>query len=84
MDLLEKFTAAAQAVGAEVVPCQDLQQAVDYLAGQVDGPLLCPEFASAQRSGLRDKLTAAGLEPLCDKFRQRAPTARARRISSRR
>ena len=77
MDLLEKFSAAAQAVGGEVVSFADLQQAVDYLAAQVDGPLLCPDFASAQRTGLRDKLTAAGLELVCDQFRQQAPTARA-------
>ena len=76
-ELEKSFVAAAEAVGAQVVECKSLQQAVDYLAEQIDGTLLCPSFASGERAGLVDKLTKAGLTLVTDDFRRQAPTAEA-------
>jgi len=76
-EIKKRFVAAAEAVGAQVVECKNLQQAVAYLADQVDGPLLCPPFASGERAGLVDELTKAGLELVTDNFRHHSPTAQA-------
>ncbi len=71
------FVTTAKAVGAQVIECKTLQQAVSYLAEQVDGTLLCPRFASGERSGLAEKLTKAGLQLVTDDFRNQAPNAKA-------
>jgi L-lactate dehydrogenase complex protein LldG len=76
-ELKNSFVAAAEAVGAQVVECKSLSQAVSYLADQVDGPLLCPPFASGQRAGLEEKLRKAGLTVITDNLRTHAPTAKA-------
>lgn len=77
IDLKEKFIAAAELVGAQVVECKSLKQAIDYLAEQVEGPLLCPAFASGKSAKLADKLVKAGLEVVSDDFRQQASHAKA-------
>lgn len=76
-ELKKSFVAAAEAVGARVIECKGLRQAVDYLAEQVDGTLLCPGFASGERAGLADKLAEAGLELVTGDFRRHAPGAKA-------
>ncbi len=75
-ELKKSFVAAAQVVGAEVIDCKNLQEAVAYLAEQVDGPLLCPSFASGERAGLAEKLVAAGVTLVAEDFRQQAPHAK--------
>lgn len=76
-ELKKGFIAAAEAVGAHIVECKNLQQAVDYTAEQIDGVLLCPRFASGERAGLTAKLEDAGLNLVTQDFRQHAPTAKA-------
>ncbi len=76
-ELKKKFVAAAELVGAQVVDCKSLKQAIEYLAEQIDGPLLCPTFASGKRIKLVDKLSKAGVELITDDFRQQAPHAKA-------
>jgi len=76
-ELKKSFATAAEVVGAQVIECKGLKQAVDYLAEKVDGPLLCPVFASGERNKLVEKLTKAGLELITEDFRHLAPTARA-------
>lgn len=76
-ELKRIFVSAAEAVGAQVVDCKNLQQAIDYLAERLDGTLVCPRFASGERAGLATKLTNAGLKVVTDNLRQQAPTATA-------
>ena len=76
-NLQKSFIATAETAGAKVVSCQDLNQVIAYLAEQVEGALLCPSFASAERSGLLDRLAGAGLELVTEEFRRRAPLAKA-------
>lgn len=76
-ELKNIFVTAAEVVGAQVIDCKSLKQAIDYLAQQIDGPLLCPAFASGARAKLADKLSRAGLEVVCENFRQQAPNAKA-------
>lgn len=60
--LQETFTAAAEQVGARVRACPDLAAALDYLAAQVDGPVLVPSFPSGERLALARRLQEAGLQ----------------------
>ena len=76
-ELRRSFVAAAEAVGARVTDCKNLQHAINYLSEQVDGPILCPSFASAQRVGLEEKLRNAGLTVITGDFRTHAPTAKS-------
>lgn len=76
-ELKKSFVAAAEVVGAQVIDCKSLKQAIDYLAQQIDGLLLCPVFASGARAKLADKLTKAGLDVISEDFRQQAPNAKA-------
>jgi len=76
-ELKKSFVAAAEVVGAQVIECKNLKQAVDYLAKQVDGPLLCPAFASGVRGKLVEKLSKAGLDVVTEDFRQQGPNAKA-------
>lgn len=75
--LKKSFISAAEAVGAQVIECKSLPQAVAYLAEQIDGTLLCPSFVSGERAGLVGKLTAAGVTLITEDFRQQAPAAKA-------
>jgi len=77
MELKTNFVSAAEAVGGQVVDCKSLKQALEYLVDKVDGPLLCPAFASGQRIKLAEKLAKAGLKPVTEDFRTHAPSARA-------
>lgn len=76
-EVKKNFVAAAEVVGAQVVECESFMQAVGYLVEKVDGPLLCPAFASGERVKLAEKLAKAGLELITDNFRQYAPSAKA-------
>lgn len=76
-EIKKSFVLAAEAVGAQVIECENLQQAIAYLTEQVDGSLLCPRFASGERTNLVDLLTSAGLQVVTENFRQQAPHARA-------
>jgi len=75
--LKKSFAAAAEAAGAKVVEFKDLKQAVSYLAEQVDCPVLCPPFASAERLRLVEQLTAAGLTLVTENFRQQGTNVTA-------
>lgn len=75
--LKKSFVAAAELVGAQVVDCKSLKQAVDYLSEQVSVPLLCPAFASGERVNLVARLSKAGLELITENFRTQAPHANA-------
>ncbi|SHI95683.1 L-lactate dehydrogenase complex protein LldG [Malonomonas rubra DSM 5091] len=76
-ELKKSFVAAAEVVGAQVVDCKGLKQAVDYLVERVDGSLLCPTFVSGEKNGLADKLKKAGLKVVTEDFRNQAASAQA-------
>ena len=73
--LVDDFTAVAQAVGAQVIPCDNLAEAIRAITEQVRGVLLCPGFASGQRTGLADALRKAGCAVVVEDFRKHAASA---------
>lgn len=73
--LVTKFSAAARAVGAEVVELDSPQAAADYIRRVASGPVLLPQFASASRLGLAELIAATGVELVTSELRQRAATA---------
>jgi len=75
--LKAKFIAAAEVVGAQVIDCAGLEQAVEYVSEQVDGLLLCPPFDSGVLIRLADRLLAAGLSLVEQGFRNHAGNAKA-------
>lgn len=77
VQLIQSFSEAASRVGAKVTAFENVASAIDYLAGNVGGMLLLPEFASAKRLLLRSLLEQVGVEVVTDGFREHAPRASA-------
>lgn len=73
--LLEQFSAAAEAVGAQVVPCSSVAEACVFISGQLQGSLLLPAFATAERNQLRTELQQAGCTIITENFRVTAESA---------
>jgi len=69
------FTAAAEAVGADVRRVADVQEAAAVIAALASGPVLLPSFPSGERLGLAEALQKAGCAAVTEAFRQRAATA---------
>lgn len=63
-NLLNLFSAAAQAAGTEVVSCSGTEEAVKHIAATTSGPLLLPPTPSFERIGLPAALGRAGCEVL--------------------
>ncbi len=75
--LIQSFSEAASRIGAKVTALANVDSAIDYLAGNVGGTLLLPEFSSAKRLKLRSLLEEAGVETVVEDFRNKAPQAAA-------
>lgn len=75
--LLEQFTVAATNVGAEIVTVDSLAAAAAYIASQVAGPLLLPNFLSATKFNVQAALEQEGVEVVGDNFRAVAAQAEA-------
>jgi len=73
--LVTTFTAAAEAVGAEVRQVADVQEAVSVVGSLATGPVLLPAFPSGERLGLADALQASGCALVTSDFRQHAAAA---------
>jgi L-lactate dehydrogenase complex protein LldG len=67
--LLEKFTLAAQNVGAEVVAFDSVAAAADFIATKITGSLVVPTFVSASRFNLAAALQNAGVAIETENFR---------------
>ncbi|WP_303722449.1 lactate utilization protein [Malonomonas rubra] len=76
-EVKKNFVSAAEAAGAQVVACDGVKQAVEYLAEKTPGILLCPAFASGERIDLAGQLRRAGITVVDSDFREQAPTAQA-------
>ena len=59
--LVDRFSAAAINVGAEVIPVASIAVAADFIAGKVEGSLLVPSFPSGSRFKLKSVLKKAGV-----------------------
>ena len=75
--LLEKFTLAAQNVGAEVVAFDSVAAAADFIATKLTGSLLVPTFASGSRFNLPAALQNAGIAIERENLRASAAQAEA-------
>ncbi|WP_432822678.1 LutC/YkgG family protein [Trichloromonas sp.] len=75
--LIQSFSEAAANVGARVTTLENVSAAVTYLADNVAGALLFPEFSSAKRLNIAHLLEQAGVETVTDNFRAMAPLASA-------
>lgn len=73
--LKDRFVAAAQVAGAEVIECTDLDQAITAVAENLSGSLLCPTFPSGSRSGLLERLRKAGVALVEGSFRDQGRSA---------
>ena len=74
-DLEKIFCAAAEAVGAEVASVSGVEAVVDYVKKIATGPVIVPQFASGERSGLVAALKAGGVSLVESDLRQGAATA---------
>ena len=72
---LINFIAAAEKVGACVVPKLDAVTAASYIAERLSTPLIIPPSPSLQRSGIRTALEQAGIAIVDSDFRSHAPSA---------
>ncbi len=68
--LVHSFTEAAGRVGAAVVPCTTLQDAVAYVARTAVGHTLIPQTALAAEFQLRSLLGGAGVDVCSVSFRE--------------
>lgn len=75
--LIEKFSIAARNVGAEVVTFDSVAVAATFIAQQIEGFLLVPNFSSGSRFKLKAALKAAGVAIEADNFRTVAAQAEA-------
>ena len=73
--LVEVFSEAARAVGAEVSIVAGVEAVVDYVKQIATGPVMVPHFASADRLELTVALKAAGVVLIQDDLRQGAAIA---------
>lgn len=73
---MERFVAAAESVGAEVVNIKNADEACAYIAEKSDGPVLLPSQASLERIGL-DKALGKQAELLQSFDRYQAEQASA-------
>lgn len=62
MPTLKQFCLAAEAAGTNVISCDDLVQAVTYIAQEAGESLLLPVSASCARHQLAEQLQAAGVK----------------------
>ncbi len=69
-NLIHSFTEAASRVGAAVVPCATLQDAVDYVGRTAVGNTLIPQTVLAEKYQLRSLLGDAGAEVFVGSFRE--------------
>lgn len=74
---VELFREKAVNVGAEVVSCDSVAAAAQFIAEHIDGTLLVPAFSSARRFKLKAALKKAGIAIEVDNFRTLAIEAEA-------
>lgn len=67
--LIDRFSEVAGGAGAEVVPVASIAAAVDFIAGQVEGPTLVPSFATENRFSISSALKNSGVNVVSDEFR---------------
>ncbi len=67
------FTESAREAGSVVFDAKSLDSAVSYIAGQVKGKLMLPEFESSERSGLPGLLERKGVRLIRDNYRSLGP-----------
>lgn len=77
VNYVEKFSSAANSVGAEVHQMQDLDDVVDYLQARAGDKLLLSPCSSLMRTGLAEKLKAAQVGVIDDRFREHGASASA-------
>ena len=75
--LVDRFTANAINVGAEVISLDSVSAAADYIAGNIKGSLLVPSFSSASRFKLKAALKKSGVVIEVGDFRSVAAEAEA-------
>jgi len=73
--LVNRFTEMARAVGAEVTAVADVAAAAAYVRQVASGPVVVPQFASADRVGLAAAIAETGAELVTSGLRQGAATA---------
>jgi L-lactate dehydrogenase complex protein LldG len=73
----ETFREKATNVGAEVVQCDSVAAAAQFIADHIDGTLLVPAFQSGRRFKLKAALKKAGVTIATEHFRDVAATAAA-------
>lgn len=68
-NLAHSFTEAAGRVGATIVPCATLEDAIAYVARTAVGTTLVPQTPLAAKFQLRSLLSTAGVEVFTGSFR---------------
>ncbi len=75
--LVEQFKEKAINVGAQVIECDSVAAAAQFIAEHIDGTLLVPAFQSGSRFKLKAALKKAGVTIATEHFRDVAATAEA-------
>lgn len=75
--VLQKFTEAARRVGAEVVHCDSLPEAANYVATKAGGRTLIPKTLLAHKHDLENLMGGAGVEVFSGNFRAAGQTPAA-------
>lgn len=73
--LVNKFSEAARAVGAEVAAVAGGAGVADYVSRLASGSVIVPQFASGERLGLVTALVKKGVEVVTSVQRRQAATA---------
>lgn len=75
--LIEQFKEKAINVGAQVIECDSVTAATQFIGAHIDGTLLVPSFSSGSRFKLKAALKKAGVAVASEKLRDVAATAAA-------
>ncbi|PLX78121.1 MAG: lactate utilization protein [Desulfuromonas sp.] len=74
---IERFSTAANAVGAVVASLTDAAEAATYISEHVAGAIILPPSSSLERLGLANELAKHDSELIQDEFRTKAAQASA-------
>ncbi|MBW2502959.1 MAG: lactate utilization protein [Deltaproteobacteria bacterium] len=66
---ITQFIQALRNVGGVAEVVKNAADAVAHIGAHLQGPLLAPDSHSLQQAGLKDFLSQAGIEMVCDDFR---------------